>query len=338
MSVLLLTGSTTISAEVARLAAAAGHEPLVRSDPAGALAAWASAALVLVGTDLVHAVADVAPARRPGVHVVGDAPPEHVFRAAVALGAESVLDLTTAAPWLVELLTDVGEAPAAGWVVGAVGGSGGAGATTLACALAQGVATSRSVLLVDTDPLGAGVDRLLGLEETPGVRWAELHETAGRLGARALHEGVPRDGRLGVVTWGSGPRTLDLTTLRQTLSAGRRGHDVVVLDLARHSGMLLAELAGRCDLVLVVCPATVAGVAATVRTVGSVGDGAARAAIALRPGRVPPDDVAAATGLRVLVEVPDQRGVTEALDLGLGPWRRRGPLARAVREVLGEAA
>lgn len=338
MSVLLLTGSPTISADVGRLAAAAGHDPVVRADPEAALSAWAGAAVVLVGTDLVDAVAEVAPARRPGVHVLGHAPPEHVFRAAVTLGAESVLDLTSASTWLVELLTDVGEAPAAGRVVGVVGGSGGAGATTLACALAQGVAAEGSVLLVDTDPLGAGLDRLLGLEESPGVRWEDLHQTSGRLGARALHDGVPREGRLGVVTWRSGTRVLDVATLRQTLSAGRRGHDVVVLDLARHSGALLAELAGRCDLVLVVCPATVAGVAATVRTVASLGDAASRAAIALRPGRVPPDDVATATGLRVLVSVPDQRGVSEALDLGLGPLRRRGPLARAVREVLGEAA
>ena len=331
MSVLLLTASPTITAEVGRLAAAAGHEPVVRADPEAALSVWAGAAVVLVGTDLVDAVAEVSPARRPGVHVLGHAPPEHVFRAAVILGAESVLDLAGASEWLVELLTDVGEAPAAGRVVGVVGGSGGAGATTLACALAQGVAGQGSVLLVDTDPLGAGVDRLLGLEESPGVRWEDLHQASGRLGARALHDGVPREGRLGVVTWGSGARTLDVATLRQTLSAGRRGHDVVVLDLARHAGALLAELAARCDLVLVVCPATV-------RTVASLGDAASRAAIALRPGRVPPEDVTAATGLRVLVDVPDQRGVSEALDLGLGPLRRRGPLARAVREVLGEAA
>ena len=338
MSILLLTRSPDVADEVARLAAAAGHEPVTRGEPAAALAEWSTAAVVLVGADLVDEVAAAAPARRAAVHVVGHAPPDGVFRAALAVGAESVVDLGAGGPWLVELLTDLGDPPSAGTVIGVVGGSGGAGATTLACALAQGAAARGPTLLVDTDPLGAGVDRLLGLEECRGVRWDELRETSGRLGARSLHDGVPRQGRLGVVTWGPGPRSLDPATLRRTLSAARRGHDVVVLDLARHAAGLVAELAARCDVVLVVTPATVAAVSSTARLVASLGTGGARAGVVLRPGRVPVDDVEEATGLPVVAVVPDQRVVAEAVDLGLGPLRRRGALARAVRSLLEEAA
>ena len=337
MSVLLLTRSPAVLDEVGRLAAAAGHEPLSRAEPEAALAEWAAAAVVLVGADVAEELAALGPARRAAVHVVGHAPPDAVFRAALAVGAESVVDLAEAGAWLVELLTDAGDPASAGMLIGVVGGTGGAGATTLACALAQGAAARGPTLLVDTDPLGAGVDRLLGLEETAGVRWGELHDTAGRLGARALHDGVPRAGRLGVVTWGSGARVLEPATLRRALSAGQRGHDVVVLDLARHAGGLLAELTARCDVTLVVCPATVAGVAATARLAASLGAAGPRVQVVVRAGRVPVDDVQTATGLTVRAVVGDERSVPEALDLGLGPLRRRGSLARAVRTIL-EAA
>jgi hypothetical protein len=45
--------------------------------------------------------------------------------------------------------------------------------------------------------------------------------------------------------------------------------------------------------------------------------------------------VAALVGAPVLAMMADQRGLAEALDLGLGPVRsRRGPLAAAARELL----
>lgn len=337
MSVLLLTRSPAVLDEVARLAAAGGHEPLSRGEPETSLAEWAAAAVVLVGADVVEELAALAPSRRAAVHVVGHAPPDDVFRAALAVGAESVIDLAEAGALLVELLTDAGDPASAGVLLGVVGGTGGAGATTLACALAQGAASRGPTLLVDTDPLGAGVDRFLGLEEAAGVRWGELHDTAGRLGARALQDGVPRTGRLGVVTWGSGARVLEPATVRRTLSAAQRGHDVVVLDLARHAGALLVELVARCDATLVVCPATVAGVASTARLTAALAAPPSRAQVVLRAGRVSADDVEAATGLPVRAVLRDERGVPEALDLGLGPLRGRGPLARAVRAIL-EAA
>lgn len=321
------------------MAAAAGIEPRVVDDPVDALPEWSQAQVVLVGDDLAGDLAAVGPGRRGDLHVVGLSPPDAVFRAALHLGADSVLDLSVAGDHLVELLTDVGEPAAVGRLIGVVGGAGGVGATTLACALAQAGADHGPTLLVDTDPLGPGVDRLLGLEERPGVRWDELHATTGRLGARALRESVPRGDGPGVLTWSGGRGSLDPTTLRETLSAARRGHDLVVVDLARHGGPTTIELVGRCDVVLVVTPATLVGVASTTRLVASLGGLDAPAGLVLRPGGVLADDVAAATGLRVLHELDHQRGLTQAVDLGLGPLTsRRGPLARAVRELLAQAS
>lgn len=337
MNALLVTASPGIHDAVARLSAAAGIDPQVRASPGPALAAWPAAGVVLVGTDLAAELAALAPGRRGGVHVVGPVPGEEAFRAAVVLGAESVIDLAGDTDRLGEVLGEVGEPTGRGRVIGVVGGSGGSGATTLACALGQWHAARGPTLLVDTDPLGPGLDRLLGLEEADGVRWESLADTAGRLGARALREGVPRRDELGVVTWSGLRRRLDLPTVRRVLLAARRGHDLVVLDLARHGGEGLVELADRCDELLVVSRASVPGLAATARLVAVLGR-AGRAGLVLRPGGVSDLDAERATGLQLVAAVRDQRGLAEALDRGSGPLASRGPLVRAVRALLAEAA
>lgn len=332
-----MTRSTSLHDTVVPLCAAAGVGAQVCGDPALALATWGEADLVLVGADVAELVVGLAPARRPGVHVVGLAPGDAVFRSAVELGAASVIDLPAAAESLVDALADVGERASPGRTVGVVGGSGGAGATTLACALAQWQAARAPTLLVDADPLGPGLDRLLGMEDVPGVRWEGLVDTAGRLGARALREGVPRRDHLGVLTWSGLRRRLDVGTARRILPAAVRGHDLVVLDLARQGAAGLAELVDRCDDLLVVTPATVPGLAATARLVADLGR-QGRAGLVVRPGGVSDTDAERVTGLPVVAAVGDQRGLAASVDRGLGPLSGRGPLARAVRDLLAEAA
>ncbi|WP_210651237.1 septum site-determining protein Ssd [Nocardioides sp. SYSU D00065] len=337
MSVLLLTRSPSVHDLVVPLCAAAGVSVQVCAQPALALAAWSESDLVLVGSDLAADVAGLAPLRRPGVHVVGEMPGEGAFRAAVELGAASVLDLPEGSEALADALADVGERASPGRTVGVVGGSGGAGATTLACALAQWHAAHAATLLVDADPLGPGLDRLLGMEDVPGVRWEGLAETAGRLGARALREGVPGRGGLGVLTWSGLRRRLDVPTARRILAAAVRGHDLVVIDLARQGASSLGELVDRCDDLLVVTPATVPGLAATARLVAELGR-EGRAGLVVRPGALSDADAERVTGLPVVAAVGDQRGLAVSVDRGLGPLAGRGPLARAARELLAEAA
>lgn len=336
MPVLLLTRSSPTHDAVVPLCAAAGTGVEACAEPSLALASWGRADLVLVGADLAPEVVALAPPRRPGVHLVGVGPREESFRHAVELGAASVIDLPEASAWLVDALADVGERASPGRVVGVVGGSGGAGATTLACALAQWHAGRAPTLLVDADPLGPGLDRLLGMEDAPGVRWEGLSDTSGRLGARALRESVPRREHLGVLTWSGLRRGLDLPTVRRILPSAVRGHDLVVLDLARQGGAALAELVDRCDDLLVVTPATVPGLAATARLVADLGR-AGRAGLVVRPGSVGDADAEQVTGLPVVAVVADQRGLAASVDRGLGPLTRRGSLARAARDLL-EAA
>lgn len=340
MQPILLTRDRSLVDEVARLSAAAGVRPDVYDDPLAALGAWPGAPLVLVGADLVDEVATARPGRRDGVHVVGWAPADGVFRAALAIGAGTVGELPVCEAWLVDLLADSEEAPGRGRTVGVIGGAGGAGASTFACALGQVAAARGPTLVVDTDPLGPGLDRMLGVEATAGVRWGDLASSSGRLGARSLREAVPRSvSGVGVLSWSSGAvAEPDATVVREAVAAAQRGHDLVVLDLARHGPALVDALVARCDRLLVVLPATLGGVASTVRLLDRVRP-ASGAALAVRRGGVSWVDVERATGLPVAVEVPEQRGLLEAVDLGLGPVRHlRVPLARAARQVLEEVA
>src|SRR4051794_1160969 len=335
---LLVTADDSLLDELVRLCAAAGTTPNVAADVGAALRGWSSAVLVLLGADLAPEVARASPPRRDGVHVVtwGSAPDE-LFRTALAVGAEGVALLPGSAEWLAALLGDVGDVGRArGLTIGLMAGSGGAGATTFACALAQLAARSGPTVVVDADPLGPGVDRVLGLEERPGAHWGELAGTTGRLSARSLREGLPRHADLAVLTWATGePRLLDLLTVREVLSAARRGHDTVVVDLPRAGDAVTEELADRCDQVLLVVVASVTGIASAGRLGARVGD-PSRLRLVVRGGGGGPDGVAGAVGVPLLTAMGDQRGLAEAIDLGLGPVRsRRGPLGRAARAVLG---
>lgn len=333
-----MTADPTLADDVRRLAAAAGADLRVLDSAGAALPGWSSASVLLVGADLAAEVAALAPPRRDQVQVVTHGPvPDDLFRVAMAVGAESVVELPRSAGWLTELLTDLGEQrSAAGRLLGVVAGAGGAGATTLACALGQVSGGRRPTLLVDCDPLGPGADRLLGCERDDGARWDRLARTTGRLSARSLRDAVPRRHGVGVVGWGEErARPVPAFALREVLSAGVRGHDLVVADLPRDAAVL-AETAPRCDRLLVVVPATVAGVAAAKRLVGLVEDPPS-VRLVVRGRAVDAEAVADAVGVPLLAELPDQRGVREALDLGLGPVRgRRGALARTASGLLAD--
>jgi secretion/DNA translocation related CpaE-like protein len=338
-SVLVATRDPVLLDELSRLVAAAGCRLVTGADEP--LRAWSSSTLVLVGADLAPELAGLDPARRPHVYVVASGPAvESAFRVALALGADRVVELPAEAAWLSGVMADLGEErEQPGRLVGVIGGSGGAGATTFACALGQVAARDGPAVVVDTDPLGPGADRVLGLDGAPGVRWDDLGLTSGRLGARSFRDALPRCDGLAVLTWSAGSTVeLSAATVRESLSAAARGHDVVVVDLPRGTDRLVEETVLRCDLVVLVVRATVASVAATARVVGRLPEHS-RIGLVTRGSGIDPDDLAALTGAPLLAAMSDQRGLAESVDLGLGPVRRRrGPLARAARRVLTEVA
>jgi secretion/DNA translocation related CpaE-like protein len=332
--VLLVSDDEVLLEELQRLAAGAGVVPEVAGREAAALRAWGRAGVVLVGADLAESMAVLRPPRRAGVHVVARSEVGGwLFRSAVVLGAESVLELGVAGDWLGQLFSELGDPRPPGRVLAVMPGSGGAGATTLACALVQVAAAHGPVLLVDADPLGPGADRVLGLDGVPGLRWDALAGTTGRLSGASLRDAVPRREQLGVLTWG-GPLDAEpaAEVLRETLEAARRAHDLVVVDLPRRVGAATSELLTRCDQLLVVVRPTLTGVAAATRQVAAL---EGRGLLVVRGRGLSPETVARAVGAEVLAEVPEQRGIEESVDLGLGPVRGgRGALGRAAARLL----
>lgn len=334
---LIITREETLLDELLRLGAAAGVVPEVAHDVGAALRSWSTAPLVLLGTDLLEDAVRLAVPRRDRVHVVAwGTVPHEVFPLALAVGAENVAELPRSDTWVVEALTDLGDGdrPSA-LTIGVIGGSGGAGATTFACALAQRAAAAGPALVIDTDPLGPGVDRVLGFDLVDGVRWDALQQTTGRLGARSLREAVPRRDRLGALTWSPGPQgTLQAFAVREALSAAQRGHDVVVLDLSRSLGPLVEELVARCDQVIVVMVPTVPGVASAQRLCARL-EAVTLPMLVVRGRGIDPREIGQVIGAPVLATMPDQRGLAESIDLGAGPVRSpRGALGKAADAVL----
>lgn len=345
---LLITCDEGLLDDLLRLAAAAGVSLDVAHDATTGLRGWSAACVVLLGADLAARVAEQHPPRRDQVHVVGRGPVgDGLFRSALAAGAADVVELPAADAWLVELLSDAVDAADGGHggrarTLGVVGGSGGVGATTFACALAVVASASETTVLVDLDPLGPGVDRVVGLDGGDGIRWDTLVSSRGRLGSRSLRAALPERDRLAVLTWGVGtPVELDAASVREVVSASQRGNDVVVVDLPRVVDDVTAEVVTRCDEVLVVTAPTIAGVAAAGKVASLLRPLNDRLALAVRgvSRAVPATQVASALGLPLLVEVPHQRRLAEQVDLGLGPVHsRRSSLARAAAAALESRA
>ncbi|HET8961961.1 septum site-determining protein Ssd [Nocardioides sp.] len=339
---MFVTADEVLLDELLRLSAAAGVTPHVARDGVAGLRGWTAAPLVLVGADQARAMAHTCPPRRPKVHVVAMGQvPDDLFRVALAIGAESVAAFPGSEAWLVEELTDLGDARSErALTLGVVGGSGGVGATTFACALGQMASRSGQAVVIDLDPLGPGIDRVLGLEACEGMRWDELGRPTGRLSARSLREALPRSAGLGVLTWNAGPHgTLQAFAVREALSAAQRGHDTVVMDLPRGGDELVDEVVARCDQLLVVTAPTVSGVASAARVCAGFTDAAGALGLVIRGAGADPRDVARVVGAPVIAEMPDQRGLAESIDLGLGPVRsRRGPLGRTSLRVLDSFA
>lgn len=338
-TLLLATHDDRLIDPVLRLAAAAGIEVELCPDAGSVLNRWTLPRGVFVGSDLVADLARFGPGRRSHVVVLVDGiADEELFRAAFGVGAAHVVELPMAEEWLADALAELtDDRELGGRVWGFLGGSGGVGATTLATAVASIASRDRAAAILDFDPWGPGLDRVLGAERDAGVRWSDLQAAPGRLSARSLRDALPRNGELGVLTFGTSRARLDPLVGHETLSAARRGHDVVIVDLPRcpddaSEGALIG-----CDRIVLVAHASVSGVAAARRVLDRC-DRLDRVQLVVRATDRGSDteDVAAALGLAAPILLGHDRGLGEQLDLGLGPvYRRRSPITRAARELVG---
>ncbi len=199
---LLVSGDGDLIDDVLRLAAANGVDVHLATDAEGARGRWQASPLVMIGADQAEGMARAGLGRRRDVVLLSREPAAEDWQRAVALGAEHVVALPDGERWLIDRLADSSEGLARdGSVLAVVGSGGGAGASTFAATLALAAAgRSLRVLLVDADPLAGGLDVLLGVEDAAGIRWADLVDARGRLGAPALDQALPQvERRLGAV-------------------------------------------------------------------------------------------------------------------------------------------
>lgn len=329
-----------------RLAAAAGCELQRAVDPPQARAFWSEAPLVLLDAAAAAQCARAGMPRRGDVVLaVRGAPAAAVWRHAVAVGAEHVVTLPEAEQWLVAALTEAAEGPRpGGTVLAVVGGRGGAGASVLAAAVAvTAVREGARALLVDCDPLGGGLDLVLGAEDLGGLRWPGVGVEGGRVPAAALHAALPsprigrHDGGLGVLSCDRSTHGPTPAAVRAVVEAGRRAGDTVVCDLPRYPTDAAAAALALADLVALVVPADVRSSAAGARVAGLLAQHGRPVHAVVRgpaPGGVDAEEVARAVGVPLLAAMRPEPGLARALERGEAPPRPHGPLAGAARSVL----
>ncbi len=344
---LLLTADGALLDDLVRIAAEASVELDVARDPGTARTLFRSAPLVLVGTDLAAACARARLPHRGDVVLVGrvdDPAGPPLWPAAESLRARHVAVLPAAEPWLAGRLAqhqDGGDRPL-GRLIAVLGGRGGAGASVLAAGLAM-TASRRgaSALLVDADPLGGGLDLLLGWESVDGLRWPALAHTSGRISPHALVGALPGDGRLVVLSFDREHAPgVPVEAMAATLDAARRSGALVVVDLPRRldDGSLLALAAA--DRGYLVVPAELRACAAGARIAALAVRHCPALSVVVRgpaPGGLTSAEVCRALGLPLAGYLRPETGLARALERGEAPARAgRGPLAVLCQRLLDE--
>ncbi|MFI5710860.1 septum site-determining protein Ssd [Kribbella sp. NPDC051620] len=361
-NVLLATADELLLDDLLRLAAAAEVTPHVENDLLGLRRIWQTATFVVVGADLASLLVQTQPPRRPGVLLATRAstrparlppdtqrltpatstPPDapDAYRLALSIGAEGAFVLPADEGELSAKLSDALDGGTRTAItLAVVGGCGGAGATTLAAALAitAGRRGLRS-MLIDGDPLGGGIELVLGTEDYEGSRWPALLNAAGRVSASALRAALPSVDGLAVLSWDRSDVTaLPPEAMRSVLGAAQRSSDLVVVDLPRRPDPAAEEAFVRATSTLVVVPRDVRSCAAAARLVAPLREVAHDLRVVARePGLngLSALDVADHLSLPLAAKLGYERDLATALDDGRFDPRPRSALGRAATEVL----
>jgi secretion/DNA translocation related CpaE-like protein len=340
-AVLLATADEMLLDDLLRLAAAVEVVPRVENDLLGLRRNWQTATLVVVGQDLVEPLTRTQPVRRAGVLVAGAEPRDDgLYRRALSIGAEGVFLLPGEEGELGDKLADTLDGGVRSAITLAfVGGCGGAGATTLAAAVAvTGSRRGLRTMLIDGDPLGGGIDLALGSEMGFGERWPGLLNASGRVSAAALRSALPMIDGLAVLSWDRGEvAALPPEAMRSVLGAAQRSSDLVVVDLPRRPDPAAEEAFVRATATLLVVPRDVRSCAAAARLLPPLREVASDLRVVARePGLngLSAVDVAEHLSLPLASKLGFDRELAVAMDKGRFDPRPRGPLGRVAAELL----
>jgi len=343
---LVLISDHRLREEVRRIAAAADRRLDERAMPIGRYT-WTEAALVILDTAAAHVLAAAGYPRRPGTILVSEgepAPPQ--WEAAVAGGVDAVLGLPEAADRLIAAFAEpVRQAAGDGPVVAVAGAGGGAGASILAGAIALTAAATRfrpDTILVDGDPLGGGLDLLLGVESEDGLRWPDLVIEDGRVAGATLRDALPSVAPgLCVLACGrpagdAPPEEIGPGAVHAVLEAGRSAGNLVVCDISRERGPHADQMLDDADLVVLIASARLRSIAAARAALARIRRRNPNQALIVRgpaPGGLRGREIAEALGLPLLAAVRAQSGLAGQLEHA-GLAIPRGPLRTAADAVL----
>jgi secretion/DNA translocation related CpaE-like protein len=326
--------------------------------------------LVIVGRDLAPELHRGYLPRRDGVVVVdrSERAATTAWQYAADLGADQVVQLPVGESWLIARLADIGIVRRErAQVVGFVSGSGGCGASSLAAAVAVlAVHRAITVTAIDLDPLGTGLELILGDDDPSGTGWNELAQTRGRLRGDTVRASLPEVAGVPILGWGNtSPASIAPGAVGSVIDGITTSCDLVVVDLPRQVGLTnpidesqaqarsagpiepgdpavgvvasLEEAVCRCDLIVVVCPRTSVGIAATSRLIARARFETARVqvvTIGTSSAAISAQAVAEVLQLPLLVDVSADNNVLRRIERGVPPVGRRGGLRTAGEAVL----
>jgi secretion/DNA translocation related CpaE-like protein len=341
-SAVVVTADLELLDHVLAVAAAAGVEPEVVADAGSVRAVWSAASTVIVGVDQAEKLANMVLPHRREVFVVGeDDSRDQVCAWSLPLSAAVVL-LPRGANRLTTALADIaGSGSGGGRIVTIVGGSGGVGASTCAAAIAfLGAQRGLRTLLVDADPLGGGIDLLVGAERVPGWRWPRLGSARGHLGNLAGH--LPEVDGVDVLSMARGSRRTgpgpDAEQMTAVVLSAARSHQLVIVDAPRQLTSAAREAVRRSDVVMMVVLAQLRGIAAAQQMIGQLDDACAGVSLLVRltrPRSLASDVVADGLGRPLLGTLADDPSVAVGVARGEPPGHSgRSALTRSCRSVL----
>lgn len=353
---LLVTTDLRLINNTKTLVDSLGFDVRVAESPLIARDLWEGAAFVLVGSDLAGKCLENLVPRRSRLIVVhtksetglGIAPESdserNIWRHAVALGAENVLELPTANFWLTEVLSEVAipgpvERISSTNVISVVAGSGGVGSSTFAAILAtEAVTRGMSAVVIDLDQFGGGIDLILGAEEIPGTRWCDIDPGSGRISADTLAAALPRANGVAFLSQSrSCTGDLSVETVAAVIDAARRAFDLVVLDLPREHSECNQLLIGQSVVTCVITRNHVRSIAASIAVSqwgGKFGSNVHFVLISDSKGLSLPD-VSAALGCQDLTEIAFMPAMTTRADEGDPPGTNSG-YRQVCEGLLGE--
>jgi secretion/DNA translocation related CpaE-like protein len=190
---------------------------------------------------------------------------------------------------------------------------------------------------MDADPLGGGLDVLLGRERFEEARWPEIVRRADS-NSGDIYDVLPRLGELSLLSWDRGEqRGVPPDVVRRVIDVAKRGSDVVIVDLPRAPDDAAKVALGASDALVVVVPAEVRSVAAAARVIAGVRSYCDRVHVVVctpSPVGLKPSEIATALHLPLLGTMAFEPALALAIEKGAAFSGRRRTFLHELSELI----